>query len=443
MTAPPTTASPATPAVQVAAVADAPAGAILSKPARRWVLAVTFAGLVFAGVQLGLMPLASLSVSRDLLGPAYTPGLAGDWFARYTAAIMLGAAFGGIILGSLGDRIGRARAMAVSILCYSVFGGLGAFVASQEVLLALRFLAGLGVGGMWPNGVALVSECWPDVSRPMAAGVMGTAINVGILCVSQFGRAFHVTPDTWRHILAAAGGSVVLGLIALVLVPESPKWRASRAAGATARAAGTNAAPLRELFGPPLLRLTLVGIALGAVPLIGAWASSKWMIPWADEVAGTTHPGYKAATQGYWAVGAILGSFFGAHLANLLGRRVTYFLISLGSAALTCGIFLLLRPLQPAFLPVVFLQGFIATLFFGWLPLYLPELFPTAVRATGTGITYNFGRFASAAGVLAAGTLMAWSGGDYAKVGVITGLVYALGMIVIWWAPDTTGKAIQ
>ena len=425
-------------------VEHAPEGVLLTKGSRRWVLAVTFAGLVFAGVQLGLMPLASLSVSRDLLGPAYTPGLAGDWFARYTAAIMLGAAFGGILLGSLGDRIGRARAMAVSILCYSVFGGLGAFVASQEALLALRFLAGLGVGGMWPNGVALVSECWPDVSRPMAAGIMGTAINVGILCVSQFGRAFHVTPDTWRHILAAAGGSVVLGLVALLLLPESPKWRASRAAGAASTRAGTTRlAPLRELFRPPLLRLTLVGIALGAVPLIGAWASSKWMIPWADQVAGTTHPGYKAATQGYWAVGAILGSFFGAHVANLLGRRVTYFLISLGSASITCGIFLFLRPLHPAFLPVIFLQGFVATLFFGWLPLYLPELFPTAVRATGTGITYNFGRFASAAGVLAAGTLMAWSGGDYAKVGVITGLVYALGMVVIWWAPDTTGKAIQ
>src|SRR5439155_21083275 len=115
--------------------------------------------------------------------------------------------------------------------------------------------------------------------------------------------------------------------------------------------------------------------------------------------------------------------------------------ISLAADVPTCVVFFLLKPLQAVFLPAVFLQGFVATLFFGWLPLYLPELYPTHVRATGTGIAYNFGRFASAAGVLFAGRLMLWSGGDYAKVGVITGLVYALGMVVIWWAPDTTRQA--
>lgn len=426
-------------AVEAPAPSHSPAVPVLSRPMRAWVLAVTFAGLVFAGFQLGLMALASLSVSHDLMGAAYQDGVAGDWFARYTAAIMLGAAIGGIVLGWLGDRIGRTRAMAVSILCYSIFGGAGALVSNQHQLLILRFLAGVGVGGMWPNGVALVSECWADVSRPMAAGIMGTAINVGILLVSQLGRLHQVTPTSWRWLMEVGGLPIVIGLIAVVLVPESPRWCATRSAGPRKR----NATPLRELFRPPLLRLTLIGIALGAIPLIGAWASSKWMIPWADKVGGVAQPGYKAVTQGYWAVGAILGSFFGAHLANLLGRRVTYFLISLGSTLLTCGIFLLLKPLQAAFLPAVFFQGFVATLFFGWLPLYLPELYPTHVRATGTGIAYNFGRFASAAGVLFAGSLMLVFKGDYPKVGVITGLVYALGMVVVWWAPDTTRKQLE
>jgi MFS family permease len=200
---------------------------------------------------------------------------------------------------------------------------------------------------------------------------------------------------------------------------------------------------LRELFRAPLLRSTLIGIALGSIPMIGAWAASKWMIPWADKIGGAAQPGYKAVTQGYWALGAALGSFFGAQIASLLGRRVAYFLVSLGSTALTCGIFTLTAPLQSAFLPMVFVQGFVATLFFGWLPLYLPELFPTRVRATGSGISYNCGRFATAVGVFFAGTLMILFDGDFAKVGAVTGLIYAVGMIVIWWAPDTTGRTLD
>jgi SHS family sialic acid transporter-like MFS transporter len=412
----------------------------LTTPQRLAVLAMAFAGLVFAGVQLGLMPLAALSVSKNLLGPAFSDGIAGQWFANYTAVLMLGAACGGITLGALGDRIGRTRAMGVSILCYTIAGGAGAFVSTQEQLLVLRFFAGFGVGGMWPNGVALVSECWTDASRPMVAGVVGTGLNIGIFVVSQLGRWREVTPDSWRWLMQFSGLPVVFGLAALWLVPESPKWLATKV---TPKTDTKPRAPLSELFRPPLLRLTLIGIVIGAIPLIGAWGASKWMIPWADKLGGAAHPGYKATVQGYWAVGAILGSFFGGHLANLMGRRTTYFLISLGSVILTCGTFLLLKPLESAFLPVVFVQGFVSTLFFGWLPLYLPELFPTRVRATGSGVAYNSGRFVSAAGVLASGTVMAWSGGDYAKVGVITGLVYALGMIVIWWAPDTTGKPLE
>ena len=177
--------------------------------------------------------------------------------------------------------------------------------------------------------------------------------------------------------------------------------------------------------------------------MIGAWAASKWVIPWADKMGGTTRAGYKAVTQGYWAVGATLGSFFGAQLASLIGRRFCYFLISLGSVSLTAAIFLFSMPLNAEFLPLVFCQGFVATLFFGWLPLYLPELFPTRVRATGSGIAYNVGRFATAGGVLVTGSLVAVFGGDYAKVGAAGSIIYALGMIAIWFAPDTTGKTMD
>lgn len=412
--------------------------AALTRMQRGLILVVAFGGLVGAGFQLGLMPLAALSVSRDLLPAPADEGLVGQWFARYTAALMLGAALGGIFFGALGDRIGRARATGISVLCYSLCGFAGAFASSQEQLLLSRFLAGLGVGGMWPNGVALVAECWENASRPLVAGIIGTGLNIGVLCVSQLGRIHVVTPDSWRWLLELGVIPVAIALIALLVLPESPRWRAARNSRAKKAPA-----PLKELFSPGLIRITLVGICLGAIPLIGAWSASKWMIPWADQAGGTLRAGYKAATQGWWAVGAIVGSFFGSHVAHLLGRRAAYFAISLGSVILTAGIFLFSRPLEPSFLPLVFAQGLVTTLFFGWLPLCLPELFPTRVRATGIGIAYNTGRFASVAGVLGAGALMAWSGGDYARVGLILSGVYALGMVVIAWVPGSRDKIID
>jgi hypothetical protein len=105
--------------------------------------------------------------------------------------------------------------------------------------------------------------------------------------------------------------------------------------------------------------------------------------------------------------------------------------------------FLGTAPLLPSFLPIVFAQGFVATLFFGWLPLYLPELFPTHVRSAGSGIAYNVGRFATGVGVLAAGVLFTACGGSYSAVGATCGLIYAFGLVAICWAPDTTGRQLE
>jgi MFS family permease len=409
----------------------------LSPPQQRLVLVAAFLALVFDGVELGLMPVASLSVSKSLLGGAFTPTLGGDWFARFTAALMLGAALGGIFLGSLGDRIGRAKAMGVSILFYSVFAALGAWVKTQEQMLVLRFLVGLGVGGLWPNGIALVSECWPGAKRPLVSGAMMAGLNVGILMLSQLARLWPVTPDSWRWIFHLAGAPALLGLFVLVALPESPRWLAFRG---IAKGPST---PLRELFSRDLIRFTLVGIGLSAIPMVGAWSASKWMIPWADQVAGVAHGGYKAATQGWWALGAVTGSFAGAQLAAWLGRRRSYFLISLGAVSLTVAMFQLTAPLRPGFHVVVLAQGCVSTLFFGWLAFYLPELFPTRVRATGSGLAYNSGRFATAAGVLLAGFLFTALGGDYSRVGTICALIYAVGLAVIWFAPDARNEDLQ
>src|SRR4051794_40681275 len=179
-------------------VESAASVSVLSKQARLAVLLAAFLGLVFDGFELGLMPVASPSVTKSLFGGDFNNALDGKWFANYTAALMLGAAIGGSLFGNFGDRVGRARAVGGSILFFLLFAGLGAFVHTAEQMLALRFMVGLGVGGVWPNGVALVAECWPHATRPVVAGILGAGINVGILGLSLLGQIQAITAASWR-----------------------------------------------------------------------------------------------------------------------------------------------------------------------------------------------------------------------------------------------------
>jgi len=200
---------------------------------------------------------------------------------------------------------------------------------------------------------------------------------------------------------------------------------------------------MATVFRPPLLRLTLVGIAVGTIPLLGGWGATQWFIPWADKVGGAADLKSKALAGMMRSGGAVIGGLIGGWLANLGGRRLIYFVVSLLSLILGQYIYLTLTPKDASFWPFVFILGFVSTIFFGWLPLYLPELFPTYARATGAGVSFNFGRILTAFGVLGTGAITAYFQEDYARAGSITTLVYALGMIVILFAPDTTQQKLQ
>ncbi|MEX0710971.1 MAG: MFS transporter [Pirellulales bacterium] len=442
----------------------------LSRRARYLVLAVAFLGWMFAGTQMSITPLMSRSATIDLLWPDQQGQalsqeqreLVGLWFSWHNASFLFGAAAGGLLFGWLGDRAGRTRAMAWSILCYSCFSGLSYLVVDPYQLLVLRFLTCLGVGGMWPNGVALVSEAWSEVSRPTLAGIIGTSANVGIVMMGIASIYFRITPESWRWMMLVGATPVVLGIFVWAAVPESPRWAAGRLRTGQVRPP----APVAEIFRPPLLHLTLIGICLGTVPLLGGWGSGNWLVPWADEVGGTADPYLKGWTQVMRSLGGTLGSLAGGWVAGALGRRRSYFLISLASLAISAYIFRGLHPatageysfgdfaegligVGPAigiasvnlFSLWAFMLGVFSGLYFGWLPLCLPELFPTRVRSTGAGVAFNSGRVGAAIGVLGAGELIkSHYGGDYGRVGAITSLIYAVGMIVIWLAPKTDEK---
>ena len=415
----------------------------------------------------------------------------GQWFGWLTCAFLLGAAVGGYLFGVAGDRFGRAKAMAASILCYSIFSSATYFVQDPTQLLVLRFLTCMGIGGMWPNGIALLSEAWPNVSRPILAGAMGTAANVGILIFALSTIKFAVSADDWRWTFLVGASPVVLGILALFLVPESPHWLALRhqpAAGdGDSKPDWPQKAGLAEIFRPPILKLTIIGILLGTVPLFGGWGVSNWATAWASEVGDTKNvveaestdpdanpnakkvqqetqnkkpdPVLKSMTVIARSLPGSISSLLGGALAFWLGRKRSYFLLSLGALVCTQFLFrsdpadqsalfaieLFGRSLKfTEFLAWTAGLGFFSGFFFGWLPYCLPELFPTRIRSTGAGVSFNWGRILTAIGVLATAAILKQTlQGRYDIAGQYTGLIYVLGMVVVWFIPNSSEQSLN
>ncbi len=532
--------------------------------AQWYVLFAAFLGWMFDGLEMGLFPIAARPALIDLLNsPAES--VIGEWYSYMVAAFLLGAALGGLVFGWLGDRLGRVRTMALSIGVYAGFTGLCFFAASPVHLIMFRFCAAVGMGGEWALGVALVMECWPEKYRPILAGVIGAAANVGFLALSLVAVLFAIDESNWRYMMLAGAVPGVLCFFILALIPESERWKESVKAGSSK--------PLREIFGPALIKKTLFGVVFASVALTVTWgAISGFLPPWTDQIVGGDRilkvsanvrsdaanpvtakmvemkdkaavseagpgsataqdggkPKYKVsklhsvterepvapgqpleyrikvtnqgteggtsvtykeildakivdlasvkmeAKQGQaeldkdtgelvwnigevefkdskakaWvqtliSIGAIIGCFVGAFLGNWLGRRPAYFLLCLLSLIFCLYLFLCFDEYNFSFLVLVGIVGLVTASFYGWAPLYLPELFPTRVRATGQGVSFNSARIVAAVGAMSTGQMMKhWFDGSYPKACAILALVYIIGMIVIWFAPETKGKPL-
>lgn len=404
---------------------------------RGLVLLAAFLGWMFDGLEMGIFPLVARPALQQMQAAS---GIAddrfvGQWMGIVTALFLLGAACGGLVFGWLGDRIGRVRAMSFAILCYSAFTGLVYFAQQPWHLGALRFIAALGMGGEWSLGVALVMEVWPERHRPMLAGVIGAAGNTGFALIAFVGMTFAVTRESWRYVVLVGAAPALLTFIIRLFVPESERWQHAAATKPTR--------PLAEIFSQPgLTRTTILAVLVSAVVLIGTWGSVQWLPLWADQMAGASLPKAKAYAQAATAVGAVLGCLAGAWIGGRMGRRPAYFLISLGSLVVCSALFRGVHTYGTTFLALTFLAGFTTAAFYGWLPLYLPELFPTRVRATAQGLAYNAGRVFAAFGAIYTGQLMHQFDGSYARAGAVISLVYAAGLLVIWLLPETKDRPL-
>jgi MFS family permease len=401
---------------------------------RLWMtLLAAFLGWMFDGMEMGIFPLVARPALQNMLQVSGDAEV-GQWMGYVTALFLLGAAAGGLVFGWLGDRIGRVRAMSLSILTYSFFTGACYFATEPWHLGVLRFLSALGMGGEWSLGVALVMECWPEKHRPWLAGAIGAASNVGFMLIAAVARVIPVTADSWRWVMVAGAMPALLTFFIRLFVPESERWKESVGAQVSR--------PMKEIFSPGMFKTTMLAIAFASIALIGTWGSVQWVPLWADQMTGGKVPAAKAMVGILSSLGAVVGCILGPIVGGVIGRRPTYFMLCLLSL-LSCGyLFRAVSSYGSEFLVVVFLVGATTASFYGWLPLYLPELFPTRIRATGQGLSFNFGRILAAVGALQMSNLMAYYDNSYARAGATLTLIYTLGLVLIWLAPETKGRPL-
>lgn len=486
----------------------------------KWMaLTAALLGWLFDGLEMGLFPLVQGPALQDLLDASspQDPEIA-RWIGIITALFLVGAATGGVLFGWLGDRIGRVRAMMLSVLTYALVSGLGGFAATPWQMGALRFFAALGMGGEWSLGVALINEIWPARSRAFLAGLIGAAANVGYLTIALVGMGLsQVIADLHESLLAIGISSsiaeqltrnqgwrlmMMFGAVPALLtffirlwVPESQRWLEQKRRGATShwasvdllgvlvgsagacgvivlwaisdvplvvRIGGSLAGATVALLGyvypvyqflnraeprpsgaglHPTLKVMILAACLSSVALLGTWGSVQQAATWANSLPNKP-PLTKEWTLFWASLGAIVGTILAALLADRFGRRLTYFFLCVGSLAAIPAFFQLNTEVSATFFPLAFAMGAVTASFYGWLPLYLPELFRTSVRATGQGFGFNFGRIIASIGVLQLRPLMDLYHWTFPQVCSALSLVYVLGMILIWFAPETKGKPL-
>jgi MFS family permease len=420
-------------------------------------LIASFLGWMFDGYETYALILVAGVALRQLLVPDQLASLP-IYIGGLLAVTLVGWATGGIIAGVLADYIGRKRMLMLSILWYALFTGLTAFAGSYSSLLILRFLTGLGLGAEWGPGTAILGESWPSRSRGRAASVLQSAIGFGLLLAS--GVWLYVAPlgpDAWRYMFVLGVLPALSVLWIRTSVRDPDLWIAASERRRQARQRLASGLPVsredRLLVGftvkqilaiPDLLRRLLLLLVLSLSTIVAWWAVSTWIPFYAGQLAaraGGDAQRWVALAGLYYNLGGILGYFVFGVLADFWGRKPTMLLYYAGAVVLVLVLFRAV-PDPSVFLVVAAVNGFFTLGQFAWMPVYLPELFPTAVRGSAISLVFDVTRYLAAAGPLLAGWLIVNLGGVSAAASII-GLSYLLGLIVTpFAAPETKGRPL-
>jgi len=351
------------------------------------------------------------------------------------SASLVATAFGGLVFGFLADRIGRTRSMVLSILCYSIGTLLCGFSQSVAQLLLFRVVVGLGVGGEWSAGAALITETWPAQHRGKVMAWVQSAFASGY-ALAAIVAAVLLPIIGWRGVFFFGIAPAMLAFWIRRHTPEPEIWKQQ-----TERLSFMEA---MRMLGGPYGRSTLVGFAFTAAAMCGYWGLFTWIPTWLATPVANGGPGLDLVKSTTWIVvmqvGAALGFISFGYVADSLGRKaafIIYFVLS----AIAVPVYTLISTPTTLLLfgPVV---AFFGTGFYSGFAPTFAELFPTNVRATAQGFIYNAGRAVSALAPAMVGFL-ASSYGLSGALAFTSGFFLLAGLIVLIFLPETKGAQLQ
>lgn len=354
----------------------------------------------FGGTVSTLMSVYLPVAIPELLNEKVSEARLGEVGAYISAISLYGWMIGGILFGVISDKIGRKKVLVIVTGLYGVATLLTVFVPNWYMLMVYRFFSGMGVGGVLLVTTVYISEIWIEKTRPIIVGILAVAFPLGIVASGGLSKFF----SDWRQAFWIGLIPIAVAILIGLLLPESPKWKNLKNVEKTSSGDLFN-----EAYRPNLIKGSFI---FGAV-LIGLWGIFSWLPTWVQTLlpAGETGQQERSITMMLLGIGGIVGGILSGFLIRAFGNRKTLMMTFIGLIGACCLLFLT----NKSFSPIIYAETALLTLCFGIsqgsLSSYIPELFPTIIRASATGFCFNIGRFFTATAVFFVGTLVTVFGG--------------------------------
>ena len=375
------------------------------------------------------------------------------WTGVLTSVLLLGWAAGGILFGMVADRIGRTRTLMLTMMLYALGTAACAFAPNIAVLAFFRLVASLGIGGEWAAGASMVAEVVPEEKRVEAGALLYTAAPMGLFLATFVNHQVAAvwmadSPETsWRVVFLFGLIPAAVAFLVRLFVKEPERWQAVQARVAPPT--------LRDLFAPGVAGITVRGTLMAIVALVAWWSCNAFIPTVASGLAqGAAQAGgfgreatlalvesWKTQATAWFNLGGLIGTLLTIPVAKHLGRKPMFAIYFAASAAAIFAAFGLAWPPEVR-LHLYFFIGLSVFGVFGSFTFYLPELFPTRLRGTGSGFCYNVGRVIAAAGPFIVGAIAA-QGVDHAMAAIAWVAVVPLaGLLLVPFIIETRGRAL-